>query len=489
MSRRSPLLLAFALAASLASLAATWLDGTPPRANASAIVATRTSTLAAQDPQPQGRAAPANLTPAQGCAATGCHDALTKGAFVHGPVAVQQCTACHAQDDPQKHAFQKLAQPAQLCSRCHQLNLRDHVHKPVADGNCTACHDPHHSPTKALLRQADEKATCGQCHEQAQALHKKFVHGPVAAGACTLCHNPHSAYYPKLLDKQGSEVCLGCHTDMEQRLRGAKFWHRPVSENCANCHDPHASDHPFQLRNERQDLCLDCHQAKKQEIAGATVFHEALTQKDGCKNCHNTHASRFPKLLDKPVIELCAACHSQPQKRPDGTLVAAICKHVADSKFVHGPIREGDCSACHNPHGSKNFRMLREPYPQEFYAPFDLQTYNLCFSCHDGRVFTTPATATLTNFRNGDRNLHFVHVNKETKGRTCRACHDTHASNLPRHMTDKVPFGGWDIPINFELLPTGGACAPGCHKARAYDRVQALPNFERRDAQPDGGKK
>lgn len=445
---------------------------TPPSTSTAAVVA-------ANDQDPKGRPAPTQIQAGQGCATTGCHDALTKGEFVHGPVAVQQCAACHAQPDPQKHAFEKTAQPAQLCVKCHQLNLHETVHKPVAEGNCTACHDPHHSQTKALLKQVDERTTCGQCHEQAQATHKKFVHGPVAAGACTLCHNPHSGYYPKLLDKQGSEVCLKCHTDMEQMLRGAKHWHRPVSENCANCHDAHASDHPFQLKNERQDLCLDCHTAKKEEIASATVFHEALTQNEGCGNCHNTHASRFPKLLDKPVMEICVGCHDKPQKRPDGTMVAAIGKHIADHKFVHGPIREGDCSGCHNPHGSKNFRLLREPYPQEFYAPFDLATYTLCFQCHDGRVFTEPATTTLTKFRNGDKNLHFVHVNKDTKGRTCRACHDTHASDLPKHMTDKVPFGGWEIPIQFEQAATGGSCAPGCHKPRAYDYVQALPNYQK----------
>jgi len=433
--------------------------------------------LRAQDPAARP-VAPTAIAGATSCATTECHGNLTKGAFVHGPVAVQQCTACHVQGDPQKHTFQKLGNPAETCTKCHQLGLRQTVHKPVADGNCTACHDPHHSKNKALLRGDDEKATCGQCHEQARASTKKFVHGPVAAGACTLCHSPHSSFYPKLLDKKGSEACLKCHKDLEQTLRGSTHWHRPVSEDCAKCHDAHASDHPFQLRNERQELCLDCHTAKKEEIAGATVFHEALTTKDGCKNCHNTHASRFAKLLDKPVIELCLQCHNEPQKRPDGTMVLAMGKHLADSKFLHGPIREGDCSSCHNPHGSKNFRLLKQSYPQGFYAPFDLQAYNLCFGCHDSRVFTEPQTNALTNFRNGEKNLHFVHVNKETKGRTCRACHDTHGSNLPKHMQEKVPFGGWDIPINYKAMVTGGQCAPGCHQQRAYDYTRALPNYQ-----------
>jgi len=71
-------------------------------------------------------------------------------------------------------------------------------------------------------------------------------------------------------------------------------------------------------------------------------------------------------------------------------------------------------------------------------------------------------------------------VNKDTKGRTCRACHKTHASNLPKHMAEKVPFGGWEIPINFKKTGTVGSCAPGCHKPRSYDPVNPLPNFQPR---------
>ncbi len=76
-------------------------------------------------------------------------------------------------------------------------------------------------------------------------------------------------------------------------------------------------------------------------------------------------------------------------------------------------------------------------------------------------------TESATDFRNGDTNLHFLHVNKE-KGRTCRACHDTHGSNRPKHVTEGVPFGSWEIPINFQETPKGGSCAPGCHAERDY---------------------
>ena len=79
-------------------------------------------------------------------------------------------------------------------------------------------------------------------------------------------------------------------------------------------------------------------------------------------------------------------------------------------------------------------------------------------------------TQDLTDFRNGDLNLHFMHVNKDPRGRTCRACHETHASNLPKHIREKVPYGSWVLPIQFTKTDTGGSCLPGCHIAKGYDR-------------------
>ena len=73
--------------------------------------------------------------------------------------------------------------------------------------------------------------------------------------------------------------------------------------------------------------------------------------------------------------------------------------------------------------------------------------------------------AGITGFRNGDENIHFRHVNKVDKGRTCRACHEVHASKRPAHIREAVPFGsgGWLLDINFEQTEDGGSCAPGCH--------------------------
>jgi predicted CXXCH cytochrome family protein len=135
----------------------------------------------------------------------------------------------------------------------------------------------------------------------------------------------------------------------------------------------------------------------------------------------------------------------------------------------HGPIRDGNCFGCHAPHGSNNSRLLAKPYPEAFYQPFAEEKYDLCFSCHDKQLVETEKTANLTGFRNGQRNLHFVHVNR-AKGRNCRSCHETHVSTNELHLRDSVPFGNWQMPIRFAKVDTGGSCSPGCHKSYTYDR-------------------
>jgi hypothetical protein len=95
----------------------------------------------------------------------------------------------------------------------------------------------------------------------------------------------------------------------------------------------------------------------------------------------------------------------------------------------------------------------------------------LCFQCHATELVTEERTTTRTGFRDGDRNLHHLHVNRD-KGRSCRACHEVHATNVPFHMRESVPFGQWELPVPYERRPGGGACGASCHRAEDYDRTR-----------------
>jgi predicted CXXCH cytochrome family protein len=344
------------------------------------------------------------------------------------------------------------------------------AHVPVEDGECTACHSPHSSPNKfQLLSKGGE--LCFTCHDS-EIVESQFVHGPAAVGGCIACHEPHTADFSKNLRAKPPELCFMCHTDKAETIHSAEFVHTPVAEDCAKCHNPHSAPKQFMLQAESPVLCLGCHEDKREHLAKSSVKHGALEIDRSCLNCHDAHNSNVAMNLRQEPMDLCLSCHNKEYKREKGKSVPNMKKWLTENTDHHGPIKQKDCSGCHNPHGSDNFRILRNPYPPTFYKPFAQENYNLCFGCHEKTLVLNPETTKLTNFRNGKMNLHYKHVNKPIKGRTCRACHETHASNFPKHIREAVPFGAWELPVNYEKTETGGGCTPGCHKLKKYDRVK-----------------
>ncbi|MGB3211395.1 MAG: cytochrome c3 family protein [Desulforhopalus sp.] len=416
------------------------------------------------------------MSAGQSCASNDCHPSMGKGKYVHGPVATGDCSFCHRQDKKDQHRFQPIKDVEALCYECHEkLDIGSVVHQPVADGECTGCHDPHQSANQFQLKGAGS-GLCYQCHDKAIGT-TKFVHGPVAEEGCSICHAPHSSDAPKMLMAEGNDVCYSCHSDKQNEFAGKEFVHVPVQEGCVTCHNPHGSDFQFSLPGESsRGVCFACHADKKEEIAKVTVKHGGLETNKGCMACHNPHVSSFPQQLDLPPMDLCLACHDREYPHENGGSVANMKTILEKNSNHHGPIADKDCSGCHNTHGSKNFRILRGYFPQKFYAPYNPDNFELCFMCHNDTLVKDPKTTTLTGFRNGDQNLHYVHVNKTPKGRTCRACHDAHATTNPKHIRDSVPFGAYQLPIGFTKTKNGGGCLPGCHQEFKYDQTKMVKN-------------
>jgi predicted CXXCH cytochrome family protein len=409
----------------------------------------------------------------ESCITDKCHSKMGKEKFVHGPVSVGDCASCHIKEG--KHKFRPVKNVESFCYKCHdRMDTKKSVHSPVKTGNCTKCHDPHQSPYKFQLREEGAKL-CFMCHDKKIAV-GKFVHGPAAVGGCTMCHNPHQSDFPRMLAASGNDICFACHTDKAEEFKGKRFVHKPVADNCVNCHSPHAGEYQFNLKAEAsRDLCFTCHADKKEWTEKVHVKHGGLETDRKCLGCHDPHVSDFGKQLVLQPLDTCMKCHDKPLDTPDGKIMN-MKAYLAANNDYHGPIRQKDCSACHNAHGSDNFRILRKNFPAVFYAPFDLKNYELCFNCHEKALVLDVRTTTLTGFRNGDQNLHFVHVNKAVKGRTCRACHDAHATNNPKHIRDAVPFGTWGLPINYNKTVNGGSCLPGCHQKFEYNRMSPVKN-------------
>jgi predicted CXXCH cytochrome family protein len=176
-------------------------------------------------------------------------------------------------------------------------------------------------------------------------------------------------------------------------------------------------------------------------------------------------------LLPSAEIELCLSCHGDNKLAP----LKNIRSELKGKKYLHGPIATGECTGCHDPHGNDKFRMLKGPYPATLYAPYSPGTYDACLRCHEKNLLRFAETTVYTKFRNGKRNLHYVHVADSRKGRSCRLCHEPHASDGPKLTSTEGPrFGSWKIPFRLELTTTGGRCSSGCHESLDYDRAKPV---------------
>jgi predicted CXXCH cytochrome family protein len=366
-------------------------------------------------------------------------------AIFHEPLLGQACGECHEQTIPANGRC--LLTGEKMCVLCHDI--------PAVGGQSGLV-----EPSAPI---------CFKCHSE-EAFKGDFVHGPFAAGACLTCHSPHGENDFAMVRISGRQMCLPCHEEMETGLANARSPHEATATGCTECHTPHASEQRYQLRKPVPDACMGCHEDILNKAETAVVAHSPVEEDPACLNCHNPHMAENDYLLTGEDMDICLECHNEPIEA-DQEELAPMGPMLAAKPLHHGPIQFGICSECHEPHGSPYFRLLTDAYPARPYAPFFESNYALCFRCHESTLANDERTETLTGFRDGDLNLHFVHVNKSSMGRTCRLCHEAHASSQPGYIRESVPFGNWDMPVKFSKTENGGSCEPGCHAAENYDRL------------------
>ncbi len=151
-------------------------------------------------------------------------------------------------------------------------------------------------------------------------------------------------------------------------------------------------------------VCVGCH-SDFQDVLKQPFVHTPVKNGE-CSDCHNPHASDHGKLLAESPSKICLTCH------------AGIVPEKARS--VHRNVLEGNCVKCHDPHGAKNKGNLRTG------------GNDLCLGCH-------------ADIAKGLSEAKFKH---SPVGKSCLTCHDPHAgATTDRLLTNQVP----------------GLCV-GCHK-------------------------
>ncbi|MEN8157871.1 MAG: cytochrome c3 family protein [Bacteroidota bacterium] len=402
-------------------------------------------------------------------ACTDCHSDLVGQKVMHYP-AEDDCENCHmanGEEHPQEgvKGFDMADEMPGLCFLCHEENTKTNIHAPSEMGECLMCHSAHGSPNKGLLVKSKESELCADCHDMSMT-EQRVKHGPVAGGDCSSCHEPHQSDNYGLLKTEKRSMCLNCHTSvrMESELENI---HYPFEDDCANCHETHSSEHDGLLVDKSRDLCLTCHDMQS-TLDEAKVVHGVVNDEKGCANCHSPHASKNGMLLLKSGKALCLDCHSEPIETEE-RVIADIGSLVKPGNYVHGVIEMDGCGTCHFPHSSEQPFLLNSAFPGGAYAAATVENFDLCFMCHDAELMESETTSYATNFRNGEQNLHYLHINGE-KGRNCNLCHNVHGSGNEHLMADKVLFGSWEMPVGFTPLESGGSCLTGCHAEKKYLR-------------------
>jgi predicted CXXCH cytochrome family protein len=341
------------------------------------------------------------------------------------------------------------------------------------------------------------------CHSQFGSA--EVVHAPVAHGECSLCHRVDQDLHPDggsvSLSTAEPQLCLDCH---DNPADGAAHVHTAVKNNCTGCHNPHEGPVKGLVVETGSKLCKTCHEdifadqaAPPDANQGGTFFtkesgglellrfnafpgQEEDTWPDyfgsqfkhgpavagSCVMCHTHHGGDDAAMMKLPGNTFCLACHP------------GIKETIDNSLFQHEPVANGRCWDCHTAHASDFKPLLRARYPRDFYAPFKVENYALCFNCHNKTAFVYEYTTEATAFRNQNMNLHYFHVNRTPKGRVCKSCHGVHGANQVSLLMSEVPgFGKWEIPLHLKEDQDGGTCYVGCHRPKSYNRKSFVDNL------------
>lgn len=216
----------------------------------------------------------------------------------------------------------------------------------------------------------------GVNEDDAEEYKLRYFHKNKNENRCKSCHNMKSniPIDGETLEDVTKTTCYGCHKGML---------------NTKNTHAPATNW-----------LCLDCHNGK---------FGEYNMDKEG--------ESKY--LAPNPIANNCGSCHDTVQ---DWQL----------NKYGHGPVNDGRCDRCHNPHGSDNEFFLRK------------NIWDLCTTCHAEKATGKHIVSSFVYSRNAG-----AHPTKDRKdpsrpGRefTCSSCHNPHGSGgiFLLRMKGSIPF-------------------------------------------------
>ena len=236
-----------------------------------------------------------------------------------------------------------------------------------------------------------------------------------------------------------------CHSGMGD----AQFLPSPIkAKGCVACHqlvDPGMikgnkktdinhnkklpKDHPNIASNmgkNQSAICLKCHVEWGRTFEGKKHPHPAIKEK-GCTACHNPHGSDNAKLLKNKEFNqpLCLTCHKKNENWEKG-----------DKDNLHrGMNVKNKCLNCHEIHSSKEAKLLQAP------------PVALCAKCHEE----------ITSMIETSKTKGSMHT--PAKKGECLKCHSPHYSEMENMLSKSYDVDGYvkNVEKSFKLCMS-------CHK-------------------------
>lgn len=127
---------------------------------------------------------------------------------------------------------------------------------------------------------------------------------------------------------------------------------------CEDCHTIGKEQAP--LLEPGGKLCLRCHEDVTKVAGQEPVVHPPAGEGD-CFACHRPHGAAIRQLSAAGRLALCLDCHKDQNLGPSGAKWAT----------PHAPVAKGMCTDCHDPHAAASRSLLARPGNQ------------ICLGCHE----------------------------------------------------------------------------------------------------------